>query len=153
MLVTLVAFVAGSVLGTIHVPWWSATPALKPTSIVSLLGPAGGLLVTLTVLGALAALSRVLERRRHGHVAGLVGSPSWRRTMLVGPWPLVAGAVGLAVVNIATLIVSGRPWGVTAAFALWGAKALDTAGVDVASWPYWASPAASAASAAASSTT
>jgi hypothetical protein len=28
----------------------------------------------------------------------------------------------LALVNIATLAISGRPWGVTGAFALWGAK-------------------------------
>ena len=145
MLVTLAAFVGGSVLGTMHAPWWSATPALKPTSLVSVLGPAGGLLVTLTVFGTLAALSRVLERRRHGDVAGSIGPPAGGGAMLRGPWPLVAGAVGLAAVNIATLIVSGRPWGVTAAFALWGAKLLAAAGVDVASWPYWTSPAASTA--------
>ncbi len=58
-----------------------------------------------------------------------------------GPWPLVAGAVGLAVVNISTLAIGGRPWGVTSAFALWGAKALDAVGIGVASWPYWSTPA------------
>jgi uncharacterized membrane protein YedE/YeeE len=63
------------------------------------------------------------------------GAPSrW----LTGPWPLVAGAIGLAAVNIATLLLAGRPWGVTSAFALWGAKTLSVTGVDVASWPYWA---------------
>jgi hypothetical protein len=64
---------------------------------------------------------------------------------LRGPWPLVAGAVGLALVNIATLLLSGRPWGVTSAFALWGAKALMAAGVNVAAWPYWSVPAQAAA--------
>jgi uncharacterized membrane protein YedE/YeeE len=128
-----------------HAPWWAARPALQPISLVTLLGPAGGLLVTLSVLGLLAALSRVLERRRHGRVAEPVASPSCGRSVLRGPWPFVAGAVGLAAVNIATLVVSGRPWGVTGAFALWGAKLLDASGVDVASWPYWASPGARAA--------
>jgi hypothetical protein len=42
-------------------------------------------------------------------------------------------------VNIATLWLAGRPWGVTSAFALWGSKALAAAGVPVASWSYWAS--------------
>jgi hypothetical protein len=34
---------------------------------------------------------------------------------------------------------------VTSAFALWGAKALDAIGADVASWPYWTAPAQAAA--------
>jgi hypothetical protein len=61
-----------------------------------------------------------------------------------GPWPLAAGALGLAGINIATLALAGRPWGVTSAFALWGSKVLATSGVDVARWPYW-EPAARAA--------
>jgi hypothetical protein len=52
--------------------------------------------------------------------------------------------VGLAIVNIATLVIAGRPWGVTSAFALWGAKALSFLGGDVAAWPYWSTPAQAA---------
>ena len=33
-----------------------------------------------------------------------------------------AGAIALAGVSLATLILAGRPWGITSAFALWGAK-------------------------------
>ncbi len=44
---------------------------------------------------------------------------------------LVAGAAGLAIVNIATLTIGGRPWGVTSAFALWGAKWFAALGIDV----------------------
>ena len=43
--------------------------------------------------------------------------------------------------NFATLALSGRPWGITSAFALWGAKAAAVLGVDTASWPYWMSKA------------
>jgi hypothetical protein len=50
---------------------------------------------------------------------------------------MAIGAVGLAAVNIATLLLSGRPWGVTSAFALWGGKALLASGADVTAWPYW----------------
>ena len=52
----------------------------------------------------------------------------------------MAGALGLAAVNLATLLIAGRPWGVTAAFALWGAKALAALGVPVETWPYWSPP-------------
>ena len=47
--------------------------------------------------------------------------------------------------NIATLLIAGRPWGVTSAFALWGAKAAGAMGVPVATWPYWTAPAQAAA--------
>jgi hypothetical protein len=48
-------------------------------------------------------------------------------------------------VNIATLLIAGRPWGVTSAFALWGAKALAALNVSVETWPYWSTPAQRAA--------
>jgi len=76
-----------------------------------------------------------MEQSRHGGVqllwSGRAGD------LLRGPWPLIGGAVALAVVNIATLVVAGRPWGITAAFALWGAKIAAAMGVDVGSWSYW----------------
>ena len=46
--------------------------------------------------------------------------------------------------NIATLVLAGRPWGVTSAFALWGSKLVAATGVNVAAWPYWQSPARAA---------
>jgi len=150
MLLTLAAFIAGSVIGTAHAPWWNATPAAKPTSLVTMLGPYAGLAVSLALFAAITGVSILIERRSkttsRSAKALAERSPrgaGWRR-ILQGPWPLVAGAMGLALVNIATLILSGRPWGVTGAFALWGAKTLAAAGVDVSSWPYWAAPAQAA---------
>jgi uncharacterized membrane protein YedE/YeeE len=58
---------------------------------------------------------------------------------LHGPWPLLAGALALALGNFATLYLAGRPWGITSAFALWGSKIFAALGVDVASWGYWQS--------------
>jgi uncharacterized protein len=50
--------------------------------------------------------------------------------------------VALALLNFATLALAGRPWGITSAFALWGSKIAAATGIaDVASWPYWSSPA------------
>jgi uncharacterized protein len=143
MFVVLAAFVAGSLLGTAHAPWWAALPSWAPTSIVGLWGPVAALAASLAVFGGIAALTMWVERARHGVVSGgrRDGASHWFR----GPWPLVAGAIGLALVNIATLAISGRPWGVTSAFALWGAKAASVMGVPVETWPYWSTPAQAAA--------
>jgi len=55
---------------------------------------------------------------------------------------LLGGALALVLVNLATLVVAGRPWGITSAFALWGAKVAALAGADVQSWVYWRDDAA-----------
>jgi uncharacterized protein len=143
MLLTLLAFIAGSVIGTAHMPWWAAAPAAKPVSLVASFGAWPALALSVVVFGALAIVTIVVERRRYGALEGIASAPAapqWLR----GPWPLIAGAVGLALVNIATLMIAGRPWGVTSAFALWGAKALAALGGDVAAWPYWSTPAQTA---------
>jgi len=144
MIVTLIAFIAGSVIGTAHMPWWTATPALKPVSLVTTFGAPAALAIALVLYASIAIVTVAVERQQHGRLGDdyRLGR-AWRA--LRGPWPLVAGAVGLAAVNIATLLISGRPWGVTSAFALWGAKALQIAGVSVGAWPYWSAPAQAAA--------
>src|SRR6185312_14383200 len=38
MLATLAAFIAGSLIGTAHMPWWSALPATKPVSLIAMIG-------------------------------------------------------------------------------------------------------------------
>jgi uncharacterized membrane protein YedE/YeeE len=80
-----------------------------------------------------------IERRRHGNVASIsrIEHASWLR----GPWPLVAGALALALLNFTTLYLSGKPWGITSAFGLWGGMALQSAGVPVETWPGFAAPA------------
>ena len=143
MLVVLAAFVAGSLIGTAHAPWWGSLPAWTPASMVGLWGPVPALAASLAVFGAIAGLTLRMERQRHGGVgAASSRTPAhWIR----GPWPLVAGAIGLALVNISTLLIAGRPWGVTSAFALWGAKTAMVAGVPVETWPYWSTAAQAAA--------
>ena len=152
MLVTLFFFIIGSAIGTAHMGWWTKQPALAATSIVTSWGPWAALAASLALFGAISWITMVAEKKRHGQLADetkpanpsttlRAGGPRW----LAGPWPLVAGAIGLALVNIATLTIGGRPWGVTSGFALWGAKWFQALGVDVASWSYWAAPAQAAA--------
>jgi hypothetical protein len=124
------------VIGVVHAPLWQAAPSLGPISLLAQFGVAGALALSLALFAAVAAATAALERRRHaGRVRWFGGGDA--HSLLHGPWPLAAGALGLAAVNVATLALAGRPWGVTSAFALWGSKAAAWAGADVAAWPYW----------------
>ncbi|MDR5823351.1 YeeE/YedE family protein [Caballeronia sp. LZ043] len=148
MIVTLVAFIAGSVIGTAHMPFWTSMPQLQPVSLVKTLGAGPALALNWLVFALIAALTVVIEKRRHGRLVAAHVQPAHTSPWLHGPWPLMAGGIALAVLNFATLALSGRPWGITSAFALWGAKASAMMGVDTASWPYWMSKANAAALAA-----
>jgi uncharacterized protein len=142
MLVTLAAFIAGSALGAYQLPWWSAQPNIGSISLIEVLGWAPALALNLAAFALIAAVTILVETRRHGR---LVGGNNARvrgfQRLLQGPWPLVAGAIALALGNFATLYLAGRPWGITSAFALWGSKIAAASGLDVASWAYWQVPA------------
>ncbi|PVX71101.1 YeeE/YedE family protein [Paraburkholderia unamae] len=137
MVITLIAFIVGSVVATAHMPFWTSMPQLKPLSLVNALGVAPAIALNLAVFALIAALTVVIEKRRHGHLVNEPQRAPHTSPWLHGPWPLLAGAVALAVLNFATLALSGRPWGVTSAFALWGAKGFASLGIDVANWKYW----------------
>jgi uncharacterized membrane protein YedE/YeeE len=144
MMATLLAFIAGSVLGAWHWSAWQEAPQLAPMSLLQQFGTMGALTISLSLFALVWYVAGALERRRHGSVAttgGVAGVSRWLR----GPWPLIVGAVGLAAVNVATLTLAGRPWGVTSGFALWGSKAAAALGLDVAAWPYWQRPGPAAA--------
>ena len=141
MLVVLAFFIVGSVLGTAHAPFWDLTPSFGSVSLIETLGPAGAVTTSVSVFALIAIITARVERARHGRAAPLTAHASNPRPWLFGPWPLLWGAVGLVIVNLATLLIAGRPWGVTSAFALWGAKVAQVVGIDIASWPYWAVPA------------
>ncbi|HBW84229.1 MAG TPA: hypothetical protein DEF79_09340 [Gammaproteobacteria bacterium] len=142
MLVTLAGFIAGSVIGTYYWQNWQGLPGFNPIALSDQLGVPGGILTSLILLIAVYLTAATNEKRKHGDVVATtnVTSPS----LLRGPWPLLAGALALAFVNVATLMLAGRPWGVTASFALWGAKMLNTIGIDVSHWAYWTRPALNA---------
>jgi uncharacterized membrane protein YedE/YeeE len=141
MLVTLAAFIFGSTVGAAHLPWWQATPNIGPISLIKSIGWIPGLALSLVVFAAIAGITVWAERRRHGKLVSSVdtaGPHGWR-IFLRGPWPLFWGAIGLAIGNFLTLILAGRPWGITSGFALWGSKFAMLGGMDVGSWPYWSS--------------
>lgn len=137
MLITLVFFIIGSLIGTAHFTWWQSLPAFQPVSLVETAGTGGGIVVSLALFVAIAALTVMMEKRRHGQLERTAKRDVGNRRWLTGPWPLLAGAVALALLNFATLALAGRPWGVTSAFALWGAKGFTALGGDVSQWGYW----------------
>ncbi len=134
MLVTLVFFILGSTLATAWSDVWLAWPSLAPVSLIERLGPTAGLGVMLGVLALLMLGVAKAEKARHGALQSL-HKPENR--WFTGPWSLLAGALALALVNVAFLMVQGWPWGITSAFALWGSKAAALIGYAPATWAYW----------------
>ena len=131
MLIVLAGFIAGSVLGVAHLPQWQALPGLPAVSLLVWLGWPQALALQLLVLALLWWLLARLNRSPSPQPAAPYRV--WR-----GPWPLAAGAIALAVLNFATLLLSGHPWGITSAFALWGGKIAAALGSGIADWGGWA---------------
>ena len=147
MVVTLVFFIVGSLAGSANMPWWNAVaPSLGTVSLVKELGLSGALAAQLAAFALIALATVVIERRRHGRLGpgpGAPARPGWRgllHGLLHGPWPLVWGAVLLALLNLVTLALTGRPWTISFGYTLWGAKAAAGLGLDVASWEFWTWP-------------
>ena len=141
-LATLAFFIIGSVIGTTHLSLWKSLPSLPPVSTLSLFGWMPALLLNLTIFAAIGFLIVKMERDRHGNVEsiGLPAGEPLSKIIFHGPWPLIFGAVALALLNFLTLYLSGTPWGVSSAFSLWGAKILQGLGVAVNHWASWSSP-------------
>ena len=133
MMITLVFFVAGSLLATAHSEIWGNWPRLPAVSLVREFGAAGAYGILLALLGGVFLFSRWWEKRRHGGLEQDSTTP----TLVRGPWPKGWGVVALAVVSLATLLILSRPWGITSGFALWGAKIAAGLGVEVQNWAYW----------------
>ncbi|MGY6634732.1 MAG: YeeE/YedE family protein [Alkalilacustris sp.] len=137
--VTLVCFVIGMTLGAWDADRWAGLAALPPVSLPATLGMWPALALSLGVLGLVAGALALRERRLTGAV-----EPLWRRPgarLVTGPWALAWAAVALALLNAATLVLAGRPWGITQAFATWGARAGEALGLaDPVFWPYWEDP-------------
>lgn len=128
MAITLLAFVGGSFWASLHMGWWQALPGAPALVLGQALGWPLATTLQLAVLGiAYIVFARADATPR------TADATHWLR----GPWPLMAGALLLAVLNFATLALAGHPWTITWAFTLWGAKAATFLGWDAASAPFW----------------
>lgn len=118
---TLAGFVLGSALGAWSMGFWWSLPSLPGVSLPGAVGFVPALLLQLAVLAGLWLW------------AG-------RGARVPTPRILILGGLALAVLNAATLVLAGKPWGETSAFALWGSKLFTFAGWDAHGWAYWQRP-------------
>ncbi|WP_245686788.1 YeeE/YedE family protein [Tenuibacillus multivorans] len=140
MFVTLIFFIVGATIGAAHLPFWTDDlPSMGSVSLATStgLGYGGAWAVSIALFGLIAWITLVVEKKKKApKMAPLPTAKGWKR-IFRGSWPLFAAAIVLAVLNALTLMTRGTPWGITSAFALWGSKAADFIGIDVASWGYW----------------
>lgn len=139
MILTLIAFIIGSTVGALHFPFWMSTPSLEPFSLATStsLGYGGAWIVQIIMFVVIYfILAQFAKRKNPPRMKPLVTTSGWKK-IFRGAWPLFVAGIILAILNALTLAVRGQPWGITSAFALWGGKALDSVGVDVASWGYF----------------
>ena len=143
MLITLVFFIVGALIGTAHLPWWTAQWALGIVQPAQSWGVLPALALQLLGLAAVFACARRWEQKKRQQVASILQPPAHAPAMPAlqrlwrGHWPLVWACVGLAVLSVANLLLAGQPWSVTFAFNLWGAKTAGVLGLDVSGWEYW----------------
>lgn len=141
MLFALIFFMVGSLIGTAHMPWWLEAPSLGSISILREWGLFGALAVQLAVLAAIALFTLWVERRRQpGGMPPAAGPPGLWRRLISGPWPLLWGAVLLAILNAVTLVYAGHPWTISFGYTLWGGKLATAAGLDLSGWAFWTWP-------------
>ncbi|MHA6618576.1 YeeE/YedE family protein [Pseudonocardia sp. DLS-67] len=140
IVLTLFGFITGSVLYTWAYPIVADLPALPPFVLSEHIGWSGSWAVTIVALLAVVAVTRAVQVRRNPPPTGVPPTARGVARILRGSWPLWAGAVVLSVLGGAVLLVSGGAWGITSAFALWGAKALQAVGLHPETWAYWQQP-------------
>lgn len=134
MLLTLLTFSLGAFWASLTGQVWAGLPQVPGISLVKTWGWSGAAL-QLAGLGCIALLLWLWQQRQQGRPAPL--TPKLPRAILYGPWSLVAGAIALAVLNWLTLLLAGRPWGVTWAFTLWAAKVAQSLGWDPQTSDFW----------------
>lgn len=130
MAITLAAFIAGSFFASLHMGWWQALPTFHMLALGDRMGWGWTAAIQIALL---AALYLALPHNRTGTSAPVT---TWRKLFAM-PWNMTQGALALAILNFATLIVSGHPWTITWAFTLWGAKIAMLTGWDPATHAFW----------------
>jgi uncharacterized membrane protein YedE/YeeE len=136
MMVVLISIAVGATAAAASYPSWSGGPQLQAISLTESLGVFGALALQGAVIAGLWLAVRRIEQRR-GTATPLFGGGSFLR----GGWSYGAAALVLAGLAFATLVLSGRPWGLTQAFFVWGSRAVDVVGLDDPFfWSFWEQP-------------
>ncbi|MGC7097065.1 YeeE/YedE family protein [Amycolatopsis lurida] len=139
IVLTLGGFIAGSVLYTWAFPLFDGWPSLPGVLLADHVGWFGSWLITIAVLVAIVYVTKLVQARRNPPPVDVVPTARGFARILRGSWPVLVGAVVLGVLAGAVFLVSGGIWGVTFAFALWGAKVLQLFGLHPEAWEFWQS--------------
>ena len=137
MVITLIFFIIGSLIGSYHFEFWANLPSFKPVSLLNIFSKINTILIQLSALGLIYYLISKMEFNRNNKINhnDIISNPS--HSFIRGPWPLLWGSISLVFFSFLMLQVAGHPWSVTFAFGLWGAKIASFLGVEVSSWTYW----------------
>ncbi|MEV6237942.1 YeeE/YedE family protein [Lentzea sp. NPDC051838] len=141
IVLTLFGFIAGSVLYTWAFPLFDGWPAFPAIVLSEHVGWWGSWLITIALLSLIVLATRVVQSRRTPPPADVVPTAHGLARIIRGSWPLLTGAVVLGILAAAVFLVSGGIWGVTFAFALWGAKLVQLLGLHPEAWTFWQTPA------------
>src|SRR5882757_3519085 len=123
MLLTLAFFIAGSVIGSLHLPAFLRLGGIDPVLASNYFGPWGGLAATWASL-AVAAIIGIAVAKRRG--ASITPSPK-----------IVSGAIAIGLLSIAVFAAGHHPWSVTFGFTVWGAKIATLFGADFSQAEFW----------------
>ncbi|KMS84059.1 YeeE/YedE family protein [Prauserella rugosa] len=140
IVLTLGGFIIGSVLYTFAFPVLDGWPEVPGVLLSDHVGWFGSWAITIGVLLAIVVATRIIQARRNPPPIGAPPSAKGPARVFRGSWPLLVGAVVLGVLAGAVMLVSGGIWGVTTAFALWGAKLLQLLGLHPETWEFWQQP-------------
>lgn len=143
MVIVLIMFCIGSFIASLHMTWWQGFDWRPATQLTVELGwplAIGAQLLIFTSLWlALRKWMPVSNNKPNSSSIKPASSSTWQQ-VISGPWPLVWGALFLALLNLATLLIAGHPWTITWAFSLWGAKLAALLGWAPDSSTFWSAP-------------
>jgi uncharacterized protein len=134
---TILGFILGVTGAVASFESWSTWPIMETVSLTHSLGGYGAVAAHITLTAGAIGLATVYERYRRGRVEGLLVDQN-AASSLRGRWPMLYGAVGLGIAALLILALSGRPWALISAYALWGSKLVALTGEDVSFWGHWA---------------
>lgn len=132
------AFIVGSFVGASHLPAWTelggplnvighAQPD-EPVDLIAQLGLGPALLITIGVCTLITLVSIAVSAHHH---------KARGRSLPPIPSRWFWGAIAMAVVYAAHLIVAGQPWGIVYGLGLWGAKVASALGIDLSQDAFW----------------
>lgn len=121
-LFTLAGVLVGSALGLYHFGWWMGYGAYSQLKLAlpQLVSWPGAVLLQITLLLALFIAVSLAEHRRSSLSAATMTAATASSSLpakLFRPWPMLAGAVVIAAINVAWFLVHGYPWSVAKPFS------------------------------------